>query len=256
MPVDIDMCVESVDRISTGFGLLKLTAVKGELPKDILPGQFVQADIPDSKKTFLRRPISVCNVENGKLWLLVRIAGEGTRHLVESAPGDLFNIILPLGKGFSIDSHPSRALLVGGGVGTAPLLFLGKTLAASGCDVNFLIGARTKSALVIINELIKYGKVFVSTDDGSAGSPGTVMDNPALRRPYDMIYSCGPTPMMKALAAYAKAANVECEVSLENLMACGLGACLCCVEDTTDSGNVCVCKEGPVFNINRLKWNL
>lgn len=108
---------------------------------------------------------------------------------------------------------------------------------------------------LLLRSLIKYGKVFTSTDDGSAGTPGTVMANPALRQGYDMIYSCGPTPMMKALAAHAAAVKVECEVSLENLMACGLGACLCCVEDTADSGNVCVCKEGPVFNIKRLKWN-
>ncbi len=255
MPVDIKMRVISVDKISAGFALLKLSPVDTTLPDSIMPGQFVQVDIPDSKTTFLRRPISVCNIEAGCLWLLVRDAGAGTNRLVNSRSGDIYDIILPLGHGFTLSENHKRALLTGGGVGVAPLLFLGKTLSAKGVDVTFLIGARNKDSLLIVNHLIKYGKVFISTDDGSAGTPGTVMANPILQKSFDMIYSCGPTPMMHAIADYAQARGTECEVSLENMMACGLGACLCCVEDTADSGNVCVCKEGPVFNIKRLKWN-
>lgn len=255
MPVNLDMKVEVAEHISADFALLKLAPVSGAIPQEIAPGEFVQVDIPDSKSTFLRRPISICNVEAGRLWLLVHRAGEGTRHMVQSSPGDIYNIIFPLGHGFTPAQEGETVLLVGGGVGTAPLLFLGKVLKAKGVDVNFLIGARTKSYLLIVNELIKYGKVFISTDDGSAGTKGTVMANAALARHYDRIYSCGPTPMMKAIAAYAYRRGVECEVSLENMIACGLGACLCCVEDTADSGNVCVCKEGPVFNVKRLKWN-
>ncbi len=255
MPVKLDMCVESVEKISSDFALIKLTPKEGTMPEDVRPGQFAQVEIPNSKTTFLRRPISICNIESGRLWLLVRNAGAGTKSLVESRPGEVYNIIFPLGNGFSQAEAGASVLLVGGGVGTAPLLFLGKTLKAKGVDVNFLIGARTKSALLIVNELIKYGKVYISTNDGTAGTPGTVMANPAMQKAYDFIYSCGPTQMMKAVAALAGARGKECEVSLENLMACGLGACLCCVEDTADSGNVCVCKEGPVFNIKRLKWN-
>lgn len=255
MPVKIDMRVEVSEKISQDFALIKLSPVSGAMPEKICPGQFVQIDIPDSKTTFLRRPISICNVESNRLWILVRNAGAGTKSIVDSEAGDIYNMIFPLGHGFSPAESGKKVLLVGGGVGTAPLLFLGKELSQSGVDVSFLIGARTKSALLIVNELIKYGKVYISTDDGSAGTQGTVMVNPVLNRQFDFIYSCGPTPMMKAVADYARSKNIGCEVSLENLMACGLGACLCCVEDTADSGNVCVCKEGPVFNINRLKWN-
>ena len=145
-------------------------------------------------------------------------------------------------------------VVVGGGVGVAPLLFQGAALRAQGCEPVFLLGARTQKDLLLVDEFRRYGEVFVTTEDGSEGERGFVTQHSLLgRERFDMIQTCGPTPMMKAVARYAYSQGVECEVSLENMMACGLGACLCCVEKTTE-GNLCVCKEGPVFNIKKLLW--
>ena len=149
--------------------------------------------------------------------------------------------------------HPSP-LLVGGGVGVAPLLYLGKVLKEKGLEPTFLLGARSAKDLLMLSEFEKYGRVLVTTEDGTMGEKGFVTNHSVLQQErFDMIQVCGPTPMMKAVARYANEKGIECEVSLENLMACGLGACLCCVEKTKE-GNLCVCKEGPVFNIKRLLW--
>lgn len=254
------MCVASAEKLNDMYALLKLRACNDYLPHGIVPGQFVQIEIPDSKTTFLRRPISVnfADYSSGLLWLLVRKAGAGTAHLIEAKAGDVFNVILPLGHGFDIPSAAgTHMLLVGGGVGVAPLLYLGKCLKEKGVDFDFALGARTASDLLELDEFSKYGKVYVSTEDGSAGEKGFITQH-SIFSDGDIthIACCGPTPMMKAVAKIAKAHDIVCEVSLENVMACGLGACLCCIEDTKDGGNVCVCKEGPVFNINQLKWEL
>jgi len=222
---------------------------------NIRPGQFVEIRVDDSKSTFLRRPISInyVDVSNREIHLLVRKAGDGTRALCDISEGAIINVVLPLGNGFSVDVPYKRLLLVGGGVGVAPLLYLGKMLNDNGIRPTFLLAAKTVSELLEIERFSCYGDVVLSTDDGSAGHKGLVTENPILHADWDMIYCCGPMPMMKAIARMASVRNVECEVSLENTMACGLGACLCCVEDTVD-GHVCVCKEGPVFNIKKLKW--
>lgn len=253
----MDLSVVSTERLSSNYALLKLSPADTSvsLPA-MMPGQFVQVEVPDSKTTYLRRPISVCNVDdNGCLWLLVRDAGAGTHALVELQNGRRLNLLLPLGHGFTCDvAAGTHALLVGGGVGVAPLLYLGRVLKASGVDVHFLLGARSKADLLLLDEFERVGKVSLSTDDGSVGTPGVVTQNPAITEgDADMIYCCGPMPMMKAVARVARERGVPCEVSLENEMACGLGACLCCVEKTVD-GHLCVCTEGPVFNIDRLLW--
>jgi len=148
----------------------------------------------------------------------------------------------------------AKLLLVGGGVGVAPLLFLGAELKGLGFEPTFLLGARTGGDLLMVDEFRRYGRVLITTEDGSVGERGFVTRHSVLStESFDRIYTCGPTPMMKAVAAYAYKNNVFCEASLENMMACGLGACLCCVEKTTE-GNLCVCKNGPVFNINQLLW--
>jgi dihydroorotate dehydrogenase electron transfer subunit len=150
----------------------------------------------------------------------------------------------------------SRILLVGGGIGTAPLLYTGKILKNSGFNPIFLLGGRTKNDIVQIEEFRKLGIVHITTEDCSAGEKGFVTNHSALAsEKFDKIYACGPKPMMVAVAKYAKERDIDCEVSLENMMACGIGACLCCVEKTV-RGNVCVCTEGPVFNINQLTWQI
>ncbi len=254
-----DMIVDSCEKLNEAYALIKLTAANpNAFPSEIRPGQFVQIEVPDSRTTFLRRPISVNFVEHDKsiLWLLVRDAGAGTHRLMKSKEGDVYNVILPLGKGFNPPADKDACiLLVGGGVGVAPLLYYGKSLNDAGYTVHFALGARSHSDLLEMEEFRKYGVLHVSTDDGSFGEKGVITANSIFDHKIDYIACCGPTPMMKAVAKIAKEKGIECEVSLENMMACGLGACLCCVEDTT-AGNVCVCTEGPVFNINQLKWQL
>ncbi|MCM1021453.1 MAG: dihydroorotate dehydrogenase electron transfer subunit [Muribaculum sp.] len=238
------------------YSLLILKPAGGKAMPEIAPGQFVQVRIDNSKTTFLRRPISVNYVDsqNNTLWLLVRKAGEGTRALAKLKKDDTLNLVLPLGNCFKVRDGERKFLLVGGGVGIAPMLYWGSRLKKMGFTPEFLVGARSQSDLLELDELKTIGTVHVSTDDGSAGSPGVVTLNPALNSVWDRIYCCGPAPMMKAVAAVAQKNATPCEVSLENMMACGLGACLCCVENTV-KGNVCVCTEGPIFNTEELTWH-
>ena len=239
------------------MGTYALLEMEGDLPGEIKPGQFVQIEIPDSKTTYLRRPISICNVADGRLWLLVRDAGAGTHKLVGAKAGDRLNIIMPLGHGFTVPTDKAtRILLAGGGVGVAPLLYLAKTLHDSGICPDIVLGARSRADVLLREEFERYGRLHISTDDGSDGTPGLITANPVWDGDFDAVAVCGPTPMMRAVASICARREIPCEVSLENMMACGLGACLCCVEDTKDKGNVCVCTDGPVFNIEKLKWQL
>jgi dihydroorotate dehydrogenase electron transfer subunit len=252
----LDLRVVSVEQIHARYVLIKLTDDQ-QLP-EMLPGQFVEVRVDGSPNTFLRRPISINFVdrEKNELWLLIATVGDGTRQLAKLQPGDLLNCILPLGNGFCAEGGSSVPLLIGGGVGVAPLLYLGAELAKNGIKPTFLLGARTKNDLLLLDEFKKYGRVVITTEDGSEGEKGFVTNHSLLQQErFDRIFTCGPTPMMKAVARYAKQVDIPCEVSLENLMACGLGACLCCVEKTVD-GNLCVCKDGPVFNINQLLWQV
>jgi dihydroorotate dehydrogenase electron transfer subunit len=253
----LDLTVKAVERISPKHVLIRLTDDK-PLP-EMVPGQFVEVRVDGSPTTFLRRPISInfVDYQQNELWLMVAMVGDGTKALGKLQKGDKLNCVLPLGNGFSFQSDgiaSHKALLVGGGVGVAPLLYLGAQIKEQGVEPTFLLGARTASDLLMLDEFKKYGRVCVTTEDGSEGEKGFVTNHSLLQQEhFDMIYTCGPTPMMKAVARYAKEKGIACEASLENLMACGLGACLCCVEKTTE-GNLCVCKDGPVFNINRLLW--
>lgn len=252
----LDFTVKRNVRLNSHYTLLVLSPVEGKLP-EILPGQFVEARVDGSPTTFLRRPLSVHFVDYtaNELWLLIQIVGDGSKRLSELQASDTVNIMLPLGKSFTLPADKNATLLlIGGGCGVAPLLYLGLCLKEKGYNCEFLLGARSKEDLLQLDEYQKYGKVYTTTEDGSHGERGYVTQHSMLKeKKIDMIYTCGPTPMMKAVAAYAKNAGVECEVSLENTMACGIGACLCCVTDTTE-GHVCVCTEGPVFNIKKLKW--
>ena len=273
----LDLTVRSVERVHERYVLIKLTQSAALPPMN--PGQFVEVRVDGSSSTFLRRPISIhfVDYQNNELWLLVACVGDGTRRLAELQAGDTLNCVLPLGNGFSLPATEAAAnnaatapaagkswqkvLLTGGGVGVAPLLYLGKVLKDQGVEPTFLLGARSAKDLLMLSEFQKYGRVLVTTEDGTMGEKGFVTNHSVLQQEtFDMIQVCGPTPMMKAVARYAHEKHICCEVSLENLMACGLGACLCCVEkvkadaDASVATNVCVCKEGPVFNINRLLW--
>ncbi|HBS87892.1 MAG TPA: dihydroorotate dehydrogenase electron transfer subunit [Bacteroidales bacterium] len=224
--------------------------------EDVCPGQFVQIEIPDSKTTFLRRPLSVHFYDKSKnmLSLYVRIVGEGTKYLGMVNENDTLNLVYPLGNKFTL-VNKKKVLLVGGGSGIAPLLLLASELQKSGNEVVILLGARTADGLLEINTFEKYGKVVTTTNDGSAGVKGLVIDHPVMKdqNKFDFVYTCGPDVMMKAVGEWAKNLNIQCEVSLENTMACGIGACLCCIQKTV-RGNLCVCTDGPVFNFNDVVW--
>jgi len=223
---------------------------------DMVPGQFVQVRVDGSPSTYLRRPISIHDVDfkQNEITLLVQQVGEGTRHLAAAETDDRINIVLPLGNGFTLPERGERCLLVGGGIGIAPLYYFAKVLNEKCVRPTLLLGGKSQSDLLRLADYQSLGETFVTTEDGSLGEKGFVtMHSVWQKQIFDKIYVCGPKPMMKAVAKLAAEKDVWCEVSLENLMACGLGACLCCVEDTVD-GHVCVCKEGPVFNTRRLKW--
>lgn len=251
----LDLIVKENRPLSAQYFLLILGSDQ-PLP-EMLPGQFVEARVDASPSTFLRRPLSIHYVDytRNELWLLTQIVGNGTAKLSELQVGDTLNLILPLGNSFSLpENKDARLLLTGGGVGIAPMLFLGAFLRSKGYECDFLLGGRTRSHLVLQEEFERFGKIYSTTEDGSMGEKGYLTQHSVLKeKKYDKIYSCGPTPMMKAVADFARANQIDCEVSLENTMACGFGACLCCVTDTTD-GHLCVCTEGPVFNITKLKW--
>jgi dihydroorotate dehydrogenase electron transfer subunit len=228
---------------------------------EILPGQFAQVKIDGSPDTFLRRPISVYDVDyiNNTLFLLIKIVGAGSLHLSKLKQGDTVNLIYPLGNAFS-EPEGRNVLLIGGGTGVAPMLLLGKYLREKlGIVPNFLLGYRSDYLIIEIDKFQTAGNVYITTEDGSAGQKGYVIDHPILHQEsekIDMIYTCGPELMMRNVSAFGQSKSIKCEVSLENLMGCGIGACLCCIVDTIDNGNVNTCTEGPIFNSGKLKWQI
>lgn len=252
----LDMKVTENRRLHKNYSLLKLTS--DQILPDMLPGQFVQVRVDNSPTTFLRRPISINFIDRttNELWLLIQLVGDGTRRMGAYQAGDIVNIMLPLGNSFTLPaSKEEKLLLIGGGVGTAPMLYLGAVLKNAGYTPTFLLGARSKEDVLQLEQFEQIGTVHVTTEDGSLGEKGYVTNHSILKEVhFDRIYTCGPKPMMVAVARYADAASISCEVSLENTMACGIGACLCCVEKTKDEHHVCVCTEGPVFNIDKLTW--
>jgi dihydroorotate dehydrogenase electron transfer subunit len=241
-------------RINTDFYIIELSGDE-KLP-EIKPGQFVQVRVDGSPGTFLRRPLSIHDVDYNRntIKLLIQVAGKGTKTLSKLRIGDSLNLVYPLGNFFGIPGEDEKILLVGGGCGIAPLLYLGKHLKSIGYNPDVLLGFRNSERIIEYVEYAEIGKVYLTTEDGSEGEKGYITDHSVLTDiRYDRIYCCGPDSMMKAIAGYCKKNNIICEVSLENLMACGIGVCLCCIVDTV-KGNLCSCIDGPVFNINELKW--
>ncbi len=250
-----ELKVTGYTRLNPRHFVLELLAPE-KLPV-ILPGQFAQVLVEGSPSTFLRRPFSIHTVDYSRntIRLLIQIKGEGTRHLARLKEGDSLNVMYPLGNSFSIPTT-KEVLLVGGGCGVAPLLFLSQFLHQQQIRPSIVVGFRTREEVSEIEEYSRYGDVFVTTDDGTEGEKGLVVDHSIFQKerlPFAKIYCCGPDAMMKTVARLARMHRIDCEVSLENTMACGFGVCLCCITPT-DKGNERVCVEGPVFNINRLKW--
>ena len=250
----VDLTIKEVQHVNANCVLL---VMRSETPLPAtFPGQFAELRVDNTPSVVLRRPISVhsFDAEKNEIGFLVQVVGDGTRWLASLKVGDKVNTLMPLGNGFTMPAEAGgRYLLVGGGVGSAPLYYLAEQLKKNGNDFVILIGARSAKDLYRRDAYEALGRVEYTTEDGSLGEKGYVTNHSILAEKFDRIYTCGPKPMMLAVAKYARENGIACEVSLENKMACGLGACLCCVEDTKE-GHKCVCTDGPVFSIDELKW--
>ena len=239
--------VVSQKEIGTGICDMVLLFPKGA--KEAKPGQFLAMYVNDQTK-LLPRPISICGIDAaaGTLRVVYRIAGEGTRLFSEMKAGDTLEVMGPLGNGF--DMKDEKAIIVGGGIGIPPMLELAKQLE---CEKTVVLGYRDE--LFLKEEFEQVADVKVATEDGSCGTQGTVIDAiKACNVEGAVIYACGPMPMLKALAEYAQEHQMEAQISLEERMACGIGACLGCIckskekDHHTNVNNKRICKDGPVFD--------
>lgn len=250
-----------------------------ELAKDAVPGQFI-AVYPKKESTLLPRPISICEAdkEKGQLRIVYRIAGKGTREFSSYKEGETVAVLGVLGNGFPVERAKNRRVfLMGGGIGIPPMLELAKELAerseAGKCaaeegktagesgrtEINIIVGYRD-SDIFLKEDLEKYGNVYIASEDGSIGTKGNVMD--AIREnglEADVIFACGPMPMLRAIKKYAEERNIEAYISLEERMACGVGACLGCVCRTKNIdhhshvNNARICTDGPVFEAGEVE---
>ena len=228
--------------------------LRTEAAQTAVPGQFISMYTNDGTK-LLPRPISICEIdkEEGALRVVYRVTGEntGTKQFSEAKAGDVIPVIGPLGNGFPLEkAEGKRAFLMGGGIGVPPILELSKQL---NCEKQIVMGYRDANTF-LKEQFDANGSVYISTEDGSVGTKGNVMD--AIREnglSADIIYACGPTPMLRAIKNYAEENGIECYISLEEKMACGIGACLACVckskekDHHTNVNNKRICKDGPVF---------
>jgi dihydroorotate dehydrogenase electron transfer subunit len=218
-------------------------------PVAVRSGQFVDLDIPGY---YLRRPISVSDSLPDGVVLYYKVVGEGTKVLSEMAPGSALELLLPLGNGFHPEKCAAEALLIGGGLGAAPLYLLAKELLAAGRKATAVLGFNKADEICLVDELKALGvPVHIATMDGSVGTKGFVTDAIAAAKPaFDRFYTCGPLPMMKAVCAALSAPG---EVSLEERMGCGAGFCYGCTVQTS-SGPRRVCADGPVFDKEEVLW--
>ena len=244
------------DRVAEGVGLIVLRAPR--TAAGIKPGQFVHLRIATGADIILRRPFSVHVVRAERLEILYQILGTGTLRLAEKPVGAVMDLVGPLGHGWQLPEGATHALLVAGGLGAAPLGMLAEQLAARGIATAVALGAPTATRLVA-RELFERvaRRVEIATDDGSAGEHGFVTVPVArllAEERFDIVYTCGPEPMQRIVAKMAAEAGVPCQVSLERLMACGIGACLSCVVTTTD-GLKRACVDGPVFAAEEVVWD-
>jgi dihydroorotate dehydrogenase electron transfer subunit len=243
------------DRVAQGVGLLVLESPR--VAAMIAPGQFVHLRITRGADFLLRRPFSVHRAHDHRLELLYQVLGRGTRDLAVKERGDEMDLIGPLGTGWRLDDGIRHALVVAGGLGAAPMGMLVERLAERGVAVTVAQGAPTATRLVARELFERHARrVLAATDDGSAGARGfvtTLVEGALAADRPDVVYTCGPELMQRIVAAQAAAAGVPCQVSLERLMACGVGACLSCVVATT-AGQKRACIDGPVFDAEQVLW--
>ena len=232
------------------------------ISREVVPGQFVQVRVGCGTDPFLRRTFSVCSVDGkpGMITLMVDVVGQGTEMLAVTRRSRTLNVIGPLGNGFDLhlggDGH---CILVAGGVGAAPLIFLAQELRRSTSrKITFMLGGRTARDLAIAEGMLPNGVDFMTaTDDGSSGYHGYV--SKLLEKKFEKlcpaaIYTCGPDPMMRLVAAHASLRKLPCQVSLEERMACGIGACYGCAVELRMGDMVRTCVDGPVFSAGEVYW--
>ncbi len=237
-----------------GTDVMELVIKTKDVAVNSAAGQFVNLYCKDGAR-LLPRPISLCGVdkEAGTLRLVYRIVGKGTEEFSTLKEGDTIEVMGPLGNGFPLDNADKSAILMGGGIGIPPMIELAKELKEAGCSkITAVLGYRDE--LFLNEDMAQYTDVVIATEDGSTGTKGNVLD--AIREQGvtgEVIYACGPTPMLRAIKNYGMENNLITYLSLEERMACGIGACLACVckskekDEHTNVNNKRVCKEGPVF---------
>jgi dihydroorotate dehydrogenase electron transfer subunit len=257
MPAIESVTVAANDRLAEGVGLMVLRAPR--VAAAVQPGQFVHLRLDTHSETILRRPFSVHRAHGEHIELLYQVLGAGTLLMAEKRPGDAsMDVVGPLGHGWVIPDGITHALLVAGGLGAAPLGMLAERLAERGVAVSVAQGAPTADRLVAHDLFERVARVVhVATDDGSAGERGfvtlPVAELLAAER-FDVAYTCGPEAMQRVVAGMLAVSGVSCQVSLERLMACGIGACLSCVVSTA-SGLKRACIDGPVFDAEEVVWD-
>ena len=227
--------------------------IGGEFPYEtIQPGQFLMIRVGSGKEHVLRRPISIAAVTKESMTIILRVVGQGTKWLSERCIGDSLDVLGPLGRGFPRPEKDARVLIIGGGLGVPPLYFLGEALQAETDNVDIVLGFRTKEHCILTGEFSRLGHLVITTDDGSLGINGNVIDAVvSLRnsgRRWDYVYSCGPQGMLSRVKQHFSSQDVKGYVSLEEHMACGVGACHGCAcpsEDHSVTRRICV--SGPGF---------
>lgn len=255
--------VEIVQTEVLAKDVVRLTLQTQQIAASAEPGQFVMVQIAPGKDPLLRRPFSIHQCSGtGLLQILFKIVGRGTELLARCRVGEQLSLLGPLGKGFQ-PGEPGKACLVGGGMGIAPMLFLAtrfRHLAQPGEAPKVILGARNREELApLLAEFEKLGlEVQTATDDGSLGHHGLVTDvlkkiNPGADH---TVYTCGPKPMMAAIHHFCLQEKIRCQVSVETVMACGMGACLGCAVPLRAGGYVHACSDGPVFEAGDLLWSL
>ncbi|NLK39413.1 MAG: dihydroorotate dehydrogenase electron transfer subunit [Clostridiales bacterium] len=242
-----------LERAKLSDKTISLLIDASQIREEILPGQFFHINC-NTQDSYLRRPISVCDFEKGRLRLVFEIRGKGTAKLAKLNKGDAIDLLGPLGRGFHLPKSGKRAAVVGGGIGTFPLLFLTKSLSFP-CDA--FLGFRCEEQIILADEFKSLPNVnlILCTDNGSCGycgfAPSALTEALDAGKNYDIIYTCGPRIMMDCVAKTATEKKIPCQLSLEERMGCGIGACLVCACQTKEKNGQShmsrVCADGPVF---------
>ena len=251
MPVKADCEILKIEKLIEG--IYKFTLKEEEIAKNAKAGNFIEIQVSTTGEPFLRRPISIYNIDGDNIEIIFQVKGKGTEILSNKRIGDKINVLGPLGYGtFSVKEY-KKVAIIGGGIGTYPLYELAKELKGK-ADVTMYMGFRNKDLVTLEKEFKDVcNKVVITTDDGSYMQKGFALDvlkSDCMQEKPDMIFACGPLPMLKAVQSFANENNIPCEMSLEERMGCGIGACLGCavkVVSGTEPRYGHVCKVGPVF---------